>query len=389
MNNHPQNPFAATPAQGLASHPRSVTHQVTFHSAAAIAAQQQQDQQHLHLHHPSYLTHSAATQGVPPFVLATHVSVPLTVQQAPQSLHVAPGGSHPSIYKPQLSDLKRLCQLMLDASSASPINLTPFDALFLDAEGLMELASCMQLKVVELATDMRNNESASSAQPPMGAAVATVLDSASNASGSPKGSRPSSETDRLRVELDATRAELQQALSVINNYKERERQFELLQQQHSRTTRQLTDALTANEALSRQVDSLKRQNSSLVAPQDAQLQSYIEKLSSMSQRNEKLAKELQVAVRNFKSEMKNEKKQQSARLDLIRRKHERALLCQMRASVRSLRAVQARNKQRNAAATSADPSTGKTFSRVDDLPVKPRPRSTTATSGKEHTHIAS
>jgi hypothetical protein len=389
MNNHPQNPFAATPAQGLTSHPRSVTHQVTFHSAAAIAAQQQQDQHHLHLHHPSYLTHSTATQGVPPFVLATHVSVPVTVQPAPQNLHVAPAGSHPSIYKPQLSDLKRLCQLMLDASSASPINLTPFDALFLDAEGLMELASCMQLKVLELATDMSHSEAASNGQPPMGATVATVLDSASNASGSPKGSRPSSETERLRVELNASRAELQQSLSVINNYKERERQFELLQQQHSRTTRQLTDALTANEELTRHVDSLTRQNSSLVAPKDAQLQSYVEKLSSMSQRNEKLAKELQAAVRNFKSEMKNEKKQQSARLDSLRRKHERALLCQMRASVRSLRTIQARNKKRNAAANSADPSAGKSLPRFDDLPVKPHPRITTTTSAKEHAHIAS
>jgi hypothetical protein len=405
MNNHPHHAFAASPAQGLASHPRSVTHQVTFHSAAAIAAQQQQDQQHLHLHHPNYLTHSATAQGVPPFVLATHVSVPVTVQPAPQSLHVAPGGSHPSIYKPQLSDLKRLCQLMLDASSASPINLTPFDALFLDAEGLMELASCMQLKIVELAKDMSNSEAISSALPSRGATIATGSDNAANASGSPKGSRSSSEAQRLRVELNASRAELQQALSVISNYKERERQFELLQQQHSRTARQLTDALSANEALTRQVGTLEGPNAARGAPHVAHQRNNVEKLSLASQRNEKLAKELQEAVRNFKAEMKNEKKQQGLLLDSLRRKHERALLCQMRASVRSLRTIQERNEKRKASNPADLPTrkllrqvddvpvkdlpTGKPPPRIDDRPVKSLPRFTTLSSAKELSHEAS
>lgn len=333
-------------------------------------------------------------------MLATHVSVPVTVQPAPQSVHVAPGSTHPSIYKPQLSDLKRLCQLMLDASSESPINLTPFDALFLDAEGLMELASCMQLKVLELATDMSNKEANSSAMPPTSTTVAAVLDNATNASGSPKGSRSSSEMQRLQGELHASRAELQRALSVINSFKERERQFELLQQQHSRTTALLTDTLTANEELKHHAESLKRQNAALAAPRDAELQSFVEKLSSMSQRNEKLAGDLQVAVRNFKSEMTNEKKQQRALLDSLRRKHERALLCQMRASVRSLRTiqertsvwslrgVQEREKERKAS-NSTGPPTGKSLQRVNDVPVEAPPRITTPPSAKELSHNAS
>jgi hypothetical protein len=252
---------------------------------------------------------------------------------------------------------------MLDASASSPINLTPFDALLLDADSLMELASFMQVKAAELATDItkyREDLEMSTVGPdgPTGSSFAST----------------NTAVQRLQAELDAVIGELNRALTDLHSSKQWESKFENLSAQHVETTKELTQALAANKELKARVDALERKNSAAVAPMQAQLQMRVQHLTATSERNDKLAKQWQSTVRSLKGQIEGLKAEHGEKLSTLQRKHERALLCQMRASVRALKTIKHRQSPPSRpGAESGDDRTQPTTPKGPDLKPPPRP----------------
>jgi chromosome segregation ATPase len=254
---------------------------------------------------------------------------------------------------------------MLDSSASSPINLTPFDALLLDADSLMELGSLMQAKAAELATDIskyREGSERSGVAPdgPMGSSLAST-----NAS-----------VQRLQAELDAVIGELNRALTDLHSSKQWESKFEQLRTQHLNTSNELTQALASNKALQARVEALERKSSVAVTSQQAQLQMRVQHLAAASEKSEKQAKQWQSAARSLRSQLEGLKADHDEKLVALQRKHERALLCQMRASVRALKAIQSRQRySRRSGAESdsnrAQPTTTPTLEEPD-LKLPPR-----------------